>query len=159
VQNYLQAMKEEKHLLKLAYQEGVEKLAYAEYKKQIKAIKQQARAYVRDYRKNLREVDKKLGQAIKTVKKDHYIQRLTLAKQGIKRRERLLLRISDQNALRSLEEVKATYLGMRDYLKQETHHYHHWFKTQLEPVKAEYHQKVYEIKAWYEGKSGDLTHY
>lgn len=159
VQNYTQAMKEEKRLLKLSYQQGVEKISYQEYKKQVQAINQQIRAYVRDYRKNLREVDKKLGQAIKTVKKDNYIQRLTLAKQGIKRRERLLLRISDQNALGHLEEVKATYIGIQDYLKQEAHNYHHWLKTQLEPIKAEYQQKVYEIEAWYEGKSGDLTHY
>jgi len=125
VQNYTQAMKEEKRLLKLSYQQGVEKISYQEYKKQVQAINQQIRAYVRDYRKNLREVDKKLGQAIKTVKKDNYIQRLTLAKQGIKRRERLLLRISDQNALGHLEEVKATYIGIQDYLKQEAHNYHH----------------------------------
>ena len=156
VQNYTQAMKEEKHLLKLAYQQE-QKLTYGEYRKQVKAINQQIRAYVRDYRKNLREIDKKLGQAIKTVKKDNYIQRLTLAKQGIKRRERLLLRISDQNALGGIGEVKTTYIRMQDHLKAETKKKYWWLKTQLVPVKAEYRQKVYEIKAWYEGESGDLT--
>lgn len=159
IQNYKEAMKAEKQILKTTYQTQAEKLTYRQYREQIRLINHQIHDYVHDYKNNLKELDKKLSQQVKTVKKDNYIERLTMAKQGIKRRESVLLKITDQNALGALGIIKSDYVNQKDQLKTKVKEHHHWKATRKALQKEIYQEKIYGINAWYEGEKGDLTHY